>query len=300
MSKPEIRLISHRDIDRQKWDECVWSATNRRIYSSSWYLDLVCPNWQGIVIGDYRAVMPIPFFRKYFISYIAQPIYAQQFDVFPHCEPTEYRQILDYLAARFNFIRLSLNSRNIESHKLYNAESKNNHILSLQVSYSQIESGYSINAKRNIKKAKNEVLIKSDVVPEQYMALKTMFPGVEKESLRLLQSIIFKAISLGKAKIYGAFTSDNQLCSASVFLLDMNQAIYINASSTIVGKEKSAAFAIVDQFICDYAEKLEFLDFEGSRNSGIARFYKGFGAVPEEYLYLCRNTMFRMLPYFKK
>ena len=45
-------------------------------------------------------------------------------------------------------------------------------------------------------------------------------------------------------------------------------------------------FLIINQLVKEYAEKNILLDFEGSQIEGIARFYKGFGAVNQPYYVL--------------
>jgi hypothetical protein len=42
------------------------------------------------------------------------------------------------------------------------------------------------------------------------------------------------------------------------------------------------------------------LDFEGSNIPGIARFYKGFGALPQTYYSLHQNRLPKLLQIFKK
>ena len=60
----EIIFKQHKKIERAKWDRCINKAYNGIIYAYSWYLDIVCPDWDGLIVGDYDIVMPLTKFKK--------------------------------------------------------------------------------------------------------------------------------------------------------------------------------------------------------------------------------------------
>jgi len=78
----DIRYISRKDIDIDKYDACIDFSVNARIYAFSWYLDIVAEDWDVLVLDDYKAVTPLPKRKKYFIQYIYQPAWVQQLGVF--------------------------------------------------------------------------------------------------------------------------------------------------------------------------------------------------------------------------
>ncbi|NLA25489.1 MAG: hypothetical protein GX879_11040, partial [Bacteroidales bacterium] len=59
-----IRYIKHENIDKKLWDNCINSSQFPMIYASSDFLDIVSPNWAGIVLGNYETVMPVTFRKK--------------------------------------------------------------------------------------------------------------------------------------------------------------------------------------------------------------------------------------------
>ncbi len=77
-----IKYLKHKDIDKNKWDECINEAPNGLIYGMSWYLDRVCPGWDALVSDDYEAVMPLPWKQKMGLKYVYHPLFAQQLGVF--------------------------------------------------------------------------------------------------------------------------------------------------------------------------------------------------------------------------
>jgi len=292
MSNPKIRLVPNKDIDRTKWDRCNQLSANSSVYVNCWFLDIVCPDWNGLIWGDYEYIMPLPFRRKFGISYLAQPIYAQQFGIFPEPEDTILTEMLEWVTNHFKYIRLSLNPMNRNHHSGFIIEERNNYFLSLNLSYPDIAENYHPKTRRNIRIAKRSVFILKTISPAEFLHLKHRFPGVENdEHQNTIGKIITTALWLQKGMIYGAYSPENELCGAAFFLFDSKRVYYLNSVSSDTGKELRAMYAIVDQFIQDYSGKNLILDFEGSQNPGIAHFYQRFGTEYEIYQHVYRNTL---------
>ena len=78
-----IKFYKHKDIDLFKWDECIGSSINRRVQAFSWYLNVVTNNsWDALVLGDYDAVLPLPYRFKYGLKYIYMPYFIQSLGCF--------------------------------------------------------------------------------------------------------------------------------------------------------------------------------------------------------------------------
>jgi len=60
-----IQYLTNHEIDKVKWDECINSASNGLIYAYSFYLDHMSKHWDALVLGDYNAVMPLTWNKKY-------------------------------------------------------------------------------------------------------------------------------------------------------------------------------------------------------------------------------------------
>ena len=54
-----ICYLTHNQIDKQRWDECIAQSPDGLIYCWSWYLDVVHPGWEALVEDDYENVMPL-------------------------------------------------------------------------------------------------------------------------------------------------------------------------------------------------------------------------------------------------
>src|SRR5947208_2204321 len=73
-----IRILPAGEIDPVKWSKCVADAANGLIYSNYEYLNMICDNWHGLVIDDYKTVMALPWRKKFGIRYVYAPAFSQQ------------------------------------------------------------------------------------------------------------------------------------------------------------------------------------------------------------------------------
>ena len=56
----QIRHLRHNEINYSLWDKCITNAKNSLVYASTWYLDVVSPDWEALVAGNYEYIMPLP------------------------------------------------------------------------------------------------------------------------------------------------------------------------------------------------------------------------------------------------
>ena len=98
----------------------------------------------------------------------------------------------------------------------------------------------------------------------------------------LLEKLCRALIQKGVAKVEGVVV-DGNLEAALLYTNWSGRLCYLFSVSSEKGKEIRAGFAIVYKLIVDYSNQPYVLDFEGSMDENISRFFKGFGAELEEY-----------------
>jgi hypothetical protein len=308
MSNPEIKFVANKDIDRAKWDQCITGSSFGIVYAYSWYLDRICPQWDALIWGDYLYIMPLVNNKRYGLSYIYQPFFTQQLGVFSNFppEPDIVNQFLYSIPKQFRLTDMNLNLGNLPTVDSYNIQRNTTYQLHLHSGADNIRTYYNSNTKRNIQKAiQHKVSIFSVYDINQFLNftksnLAEKSPEIRNKHYQALQKVISYALFHQLGEIYGAWDSANNLI-ASVFFLTSNQkSIYLAASSNQTGIEQSAMFLLIDTFIQNNAGKKQILDFEGSNIAGIARFYAGFGAIPETYYSVHQNQLPRLLQIFKK
>jgi hypothetical protein len=303
--KSNLKYLSHKNIDFNKWDLCVGEAINSRIYANSWFLDRAAVDWDALVYGDYEYVMPLPVRIKLGIRYLYQPLYCQQLGIFPPPPPEVAVAYFEDLQHRFSYMDIQLNSSNLPVRDLKGVgfTGRKNFLLPVGAEYHAIEAAYSTNTRRNLSKAGAGRLSYAEGIPmEAYLDFKqqNLPVKISKEGMQKLKSIIAYCLYKGIGEIEGVYSADNNLCAAVFFCRWKERVIYMNAVSSEAGKESRAMFFLIDRFIQSVAGQDIAIDFEGSMIPGIARFFEGFGAAPEVYYQVKYNRLPAILSWIKK
>ena len=304
-SKNQIRYINHNEIDAEKWNQCIEAANNSRFYGNDWYLDRTAVIWDALVWGNYEYVMPLPIRKKWCIFYVYQPLFCQQLGIFPEPSIAKAQQFYETLLRKFKYVDVHLNSTNppVEKIKEVSFSPRKNHLLLLNIDYSSIVAEYNTNTKRNIAKAsKNKLSLITGVRLEEYLEFKKkqVLNQFSKKDFDKLKSIIAFGLYKGMGEIFGVYDNSNHLRAAVYFCRWKDRVIYLNAASDERGRELRAMHYLLDQFIRKNAGKNIILDFEGSMIPGVARFYEGFGALPETYFQLKFNRLPLLLKWLKR
>lgn len=292
-----IRYLQHHEIDKQLWDDCILSTHNPMVYGMSWYLDLVCETWDAVVAGNYSAVFPLPYRRKAGIRYLFQPPYCQQLGLFS-CIPItgDLTDIfIDAIPAKFKFAEIFLNHKAFPTR--YETRAHNTYLLDLAPKAEILRAHYSENHRRNIRKA-NENKLFTAPHPD-IRQITTMFEQNRGSTLRhqpdqgyqRLHRLYHEAEHRGLARAWGVYNQLNSLIAGGVFLFDAHRIIFLFSGLTPEGKETGAMPFLIDQIIEEFAGSHLTLDFEGSMDPGLARFYASFGAIAEAYWFLRLNRL---------
>ncbi len=291
-----IRYVKHNEINKEKWDQCIDNSINSMIYAYSWYLDIISKQWDALVENDYESVMPLPYKRKAGIYKLYQPFFTQQLGVFSQkiLNPDIVNSFIKNIPPKFLFIDINLNWLNKVNNKKYTIEQRKTYLLDLIEPYEKIRKSYSANNLRNVKKAgKNGLFYQEDSGPIEIIdAFKNnrakLFPEIKEYHYKSLQHLVFTAISKGAAKIIKAYDCNNNFCAGIIFLVNNKRAVFIFSGANPSAKENGAMFGLIDYFIRKNEQSELTLDFEGSMNKNLARFYSGFGS--KECLFLRIKT----------
>ena len=278
-----IRYITHNQIDIQRWDECIEQSPDGLVYAWSWYLDVVHPDWEALVEDDYDAVMPLTGGRKFGINYLFQPFFTQKFGVFGKKEVTKEKieEFLEAIPKKFKFAEIRIYGDGGEKHR--NIE------LNLSEKYDVLAENYNSNTKRNLAKAKKENLrVVEDADSSAIISLFRRNRGSDinkwgdKEYNRLL-NLVEEAKNHEKCMVLGVQNTDNQLVAGAIFMISHKKIVFLFSGSDESNKELHGLTFLLDHVIKKYSGTNFILDFEGSDNDGLARFYKGFGGEEKFY-----------------
>ncbi|RUA27128.1 MAG: hypothetical protein DSY76_05555 [Bacteroidetes bacterium] len=288
-----IKYLKQEEIDYNKWDACIDKSINSYVYAYSWYLDIVAGDWDALVEDDYKSVFPLPFRKKFGIKYIYQPAFSQQLGLFTTTllGNDKLQKFLDAIPKEFKLIEVNLNKSNIPTQKANIKLKKNRNIeLDLIPNYEILYSKYATNLKRNIKKAhKNHLSIIQNTKPEQLIDLFRENRGKDISAYSDLDythlgRLAYLLIHKGLGQIWGVISEENNLLAAALFVQSKDRYIFLFSGLSEEGKQKAAMPFLMDSFIKKHSETKSILDFEGSNDHNLARFYKSFGSL-ELYYY---------------
>lgn len=281
-----IKKVLHKNIDRKKYTECLKNSKNYRIYAEDWYLDAVSEKkWDCYVYGDYDAVMPVPYKRKFGVKFILQPILCQQLGVFSKIEISEeiflklIKRLHRNLILNYNFNEE--NGRFLQN----NHQSRNNFILPLNRPFDDLLSNFRRDRLKDIRRIENlDFEINKDFDPELFRAdLALKYPYLQKYYSK--ENFINLLVSLKEKNRYSFYEmkSDN-VTIASLFICHSRERRIVLLSTRDTSKNFKGAFAyLISLFIKENANSQLVLDFEGSMMESIADFNKSFGSVKKEY-----------------
>ncbi len=283
-----IKYIKRADLDAAKYNACLDNSPNSRIYAYSWYLDLVATNWDVLILNDYKAVMPLPWQQKYFIKYVYKPCWVQQLGVFsPNIiDEKLVRAFISSIPRKFKKISIQLNSGNpISGNEI---TEKVNYILPLDKSYEELFDGYKSVRRRNKRlsiKNKPQVIRTENAVEliKLFKTLKKNKVSTEEKDYLKLEQLIHFLIEKNKVDVIKAIDKNGELLGGAFFLKDTKRITYLFSVVSKKGREQNTMSDIIDSVIEKSANKMLTLDFEGSMISGIAFFFKSFGALNEGY-----------------
>ena len=297
-----IRYLTHNQIDTKRWDECIAQSPDGLVYAWSWYLDVVHPNWEALVEDDYETVMPLTGGKKYGMNYLFQPFFTQKLGILGKEKVTEEKieEFLNKIPEKFKFAEIkcadlkgfkgingfkggAINHRNIE--------------LSLSPDYSVLYANYNSNTKRNLAKAQKQGLtIVENTEPSVIIELfrknrgKDIKHWSDKEYNRLLH-LVEAAKSHDACLVLGVQNTVNQIVAGAFFMISHNKIVFLFSGADEANKDNHGLTFLLDYVIKQYSGTQNILDFEGSDNDGLARFYKGFGGEEKYYQELKFNKL---------
>lgn len=287
----KIIHLKYKEIDFEKYDNCIKNAINSRVYAYSWYLDIVCnKDWELLILDDYHIVMPLPFKRikkKIFKRMVEQPMFCQQLGVFFLSEITSnvFQLFLTKLD-NLNCHTYSFNAENYAFTKNNNYLERVNYELNLNIPYEEIQKKYSKNLKRNIKKGlKNELKITSVITISDFILLKNenTHHKINKRQYDVMTKIIKQVKSTNFGKFYG-IKKENKFIAIAFLIEHNHRIIHLFSTSSILGKKLGATPFLFNHIIKNNAHKNSIFDFEGSMNQGIAKFFSSFGSENNPFL----------------
>jgi len=256
-------------------------------------------------MNDYSSVFPLTWRKKYGIYYLYQPFFTQQLGIFSADKKNSSglaQSFIDSIPDQFRFIEIQLNHTNTFPIENIKTTERLTHHLDLSSSFEKIQQQYSENLQRNIRRAVKSDLEISETIPfTEIIRIFRNNRGKEVDTLankdyQLLGHLFDEANRRELITTIGAKTPSGDWCAGAAFLKSFHEYIFLFSGTDEAGRNAGAMSRIINQFIQSHANENAKLDFEGSMNKNLARFYKSFGSKEIVYLQIRRNK----LPFYLK
>lgn len=302
-----IQHLTHTQINKVLWDKAIANSTNELMYAYSWYLDVVCKNWEALILGNYEAVMPLTAKKKFTINYLYNPFFVQQLGVFSSMKTDEVivNQFIDAIPVKFKFAEINLNSSNQITIAKSKVSENKNFELPLNHPHDYLKNRYSGNNKRNLKKALSfKLQVVENVPSKKIIDLFKLDKGgsvknLKKPQYTMLEELITEAEIQTKVLRLGVANEKNKILAGAVFIFTKIKITFLFSGNSSEGKQKAAMFYLIDHVIKTYSNQDLILDFEGSNQVGLANFYKSFGSDNYPYPSIKLNRLPKAVKWLK-
>ncbi|MCX6205399.1 MAG: hypothetical protein NTZ19_04010 [Bacteroidetes bacterium] len=297
MEQP-IQILPSQQIDQQKWNQCINQSKHALIYADYRFLNALCDNWSGLIVGDYESVMPLPWRKKWGIRYLYAPPFIQQLGFYGNLNSLNMPAIWKSIFSFAKFGDLFFNFQNKELLNEFAFTEKTNFILNLDAPYPSIHSEYTQDLIKNLQKSEKRVLLYvNDLRLEESIHLfqtqyQERFPQFHKVIYTNFLDVCMALSNTNNCISRSVFTENgNEILATAVLLKNSNRLSLIMNATTQTGRTLAANHFLIDQIIQEFSEEKILFDFEGSELKGVKEFYASFHPVNQPYFQVSYNRL---------
>lgn len=292
----EIKKLSFKEVDFNKYTKTIRHSAQFIFQVEKEYMTAINgENWDFLIYEDYKAVLPVPFVKKWGLKIVIPPMAIQQLGVFSESDNCALNNAFyDYLLKHYRVYYYPFNATNQLAREVV---FRNNYIIEKQ-DYELVKSQYSKNRRRNIRlnDKNNKDLLFSE--SNQLEPIKSFFIKNIRgyHSLRLKEKVFQSLTNLYHQKLINIYqiTKNDHLISLATIVNSDKEAYFlyfVNDKSV----SSNAASLMVDQILQRTIEHKNF-SFWGSNIPSIAMFYERFGAKLTKYptIPLSKKRLFKI------
>lgn len=302
-------LLTRGQISDSIWDKHISRSRQCVIYALSWYLDIVCEQWQALVwpsATDFSVVMPLPVRRKFGQRLLYQPLFCQYLGIFSSHDltPVECSSFLKALASNFPYIsNYTFNPENfallreaLPGCKGFDYKVNNTHWLKLGRPYADVYAGYQKDRKANLRKGwrANWQIVGSD----DFKTLIKLFKENHARRIGKIKDGAYPTLErLGKKCLSNETgmllyaQSGAQVCAGVLLTHYRGRTIYLFNAANDAGRKGNVRLVMLDAYLRENAATQSVFDFESPQEQSIAAYYAGFGGVATPFFSISRNAL---------
>ncbi len=283
-----VARVARSAIDDDRWNGRVMSDPVPLPYGLTWWLDAATDGrWEGLIVDDYRAVLPLPKMRRYgiFPAYLRPP-FTQQLGPFGELAPGDLKDLLQ--AVPFGLqVALPLHHEvpQAELPKGYRVRRRVNYVLDLEPPFAVLAKNFPKTLQALLRQRSYD---KTETIdPEEHARLVEDLlghrKGINPRNLAALQRIMREVMDRQLGDCY-QLREDGRLLASGFFPRMSGRTINLSAVSTPLGRrEKGMSRLLALLFARDSGQPGSSFDFEGSELPGVRQYFAKFGGTDEGY-----------------
>jgi hypothetical protein len=296
-----IQYLTNNRIDKKAWDTCIAGSFNGNIFAFSWFLDILCEDWDALIEGNYEAVMPLTKRRFIRREIIVPPALGYELGIFSFSPvvPAKTRSFIEALPKHFAYYRILLNKYNPIDNPPAGMQyiAHNRFELDLIEPYFRMAADFTAELQRRLNLAMARgFYLSSGLSPNDLIRFIrehkiTVSKAFKDHHYRLLRSVIAGLISYKAGELYGIYDARNELTSVALIAW-FNTRINLICQVTNPGRKKDFPHMfLIDRIIDKYAETSTTLLFDQGIDPSYVSGYKDFGAKETSYIEIIHNKL---------
>jgi len=259
---PIIKL--QRDaIDDIKWDKCVRQAFNGVVYAHTWYLDIVCDEWEAMVLNDYEAVVPLPIKRQSFINYVVLPYWIPHLGIINQ-KPINEEDSLELLKqVPYLNISLTLNAHNkLPEKTVKQLKQIRYYVLDLILSLEKLKRRFLPEmAKSQSMYDTKKVTVVRSLNAKEYCDFVRLHTEMSEDNVKQLTKLISFALRYKTAGAYAAYNERNDLIAQAFFVKSNGSLSLLNYAAVAEDVKLHGPKAIIYHILKHNAESNLTMEF---------------------------------------
>lgn len=295
-----FQILESHKIDFNKWDDCIEESSNGLVYGLSEYLNYTTDNWKGVVVDNYVAVMPIPWRKKFGITYTYEVPFLQQAGVYSGSDSLSLDEALNALNS---FCSYGTYNFNFAQHD-QRLQARTNLVLALNSGIEELYQNFTPDAKRIIQHTLNSSMRYSQGDVDEAVAMykrhcedSVKISAHQYESFRILCKSLF---AQGNVHVRRVEDTRGNTLSIMLLLKFRNRLINIINATFAEGRKLNSNYLLYYSVLKEFAGSGFLFDFEGSEHPGIQRFYRQFTTTNQPYYRYHLNNLPSALKWLKK
>jgi hypothetical protein len=255
-----------------------------------------------LVLDDYKAVMPVPWRRKFGLKYVYPPFWTLELGVFSLDENIDNQSFFDTLFHKFKFVESRLNTDNSKLKSVSFLIAKQMQILEITNDYESVLESYRKDRKKDLRKAtKADLNEKWNDNPNNLIQLfknnvGKRTPFIVEKDYAILKELLLSCIDKRVGEVLSIYNKENKLVASGFFLNHKNTVTILVSSTDFKNRNNGENTFLIDRAIFKYIKNHNYFHFGGSSMESIAKYFLSFGSETRNY----NQIKYNKLPFFLK